>query len=34
MGAAARALAEEELSQQSILIDLARFLEERRETAP
>ncbi len=34
MGAAARALAEQRFSQQRILVDLARFLEERREAAP
>ena len=34
LGAAARALAEERFSQQRILVDLARVLEERREAAP
>jgi glycosyltransferase involved in cell wall biosynthesis len=34
MGAAARCLAEERFSQQRILADLARFLEEGREAAP
>lgn len=34
MGAAARALSEEQFSQQRILVDLARFLEERKEAAP